>query len=95
MHIETSADARRSRQRTDGGGHDGPAASGRGIFAAITSVFSSVMGGASRSSASTADTDSGAGLRGSNDDRERLSRGDAISAPSTGSHTPSPSNLYR
>ena len=93
MHIETSAGARQSRQRTAGGSHDGTAASGRGIFATIaSSAFSSVVGGASRSSASTADTDSGAGLRGSIEDCERPSRGDAISAPSKGDQTPSPSN---
>ena len=95
MRIETSADARQSRQLTAGGGHDGFAASDRGIFATIASAFSSVVGGASRSSASTADTDSGAGLRGSIEDRERPSRGDAISAPSTGGYTPSPSNSRR
>ena len=35
MHIETSADARQSRQRISGRGQDGPMASGRGFFATI------------------------------------------------------------
>ena len=83
MHVETSADARQSRQRTAGGSHDdGTAASGRGIFATIASAFQSVMGGASRPSASTADADTGAGLRGSNDVGRRSADGDATTAPS-------------
>ena len=75
MHIETSADARQSRQRTAGGSHDGTAASGRGIFATIASAFSSVVGGASRPSAPTADADTGAGLRGSPHVGERSASG--------------------
>ena len=93
MHIETSTDARLSKQRTAGGSHDGAAASGRGIFATIASAFSSVVGGASRPSAPTADADTGAGLRGSPQVSGRPSRGGAISAPSKGGHTPSLTNL--
>ena len=88
-------DARRSRQRIAGGSHDGSAASGRGIFATIASEFSSVVGGASRSSALTADADSGAGLQGSPHIGERSPNGGVNSAPSKDGLTPSPSNLRK
>ena len=94
MHIETSTDARLSKQRTAGGSHDGGSASGRGIFATIASAFQSVVGSASRPSAPTADADTGAGLRGSNDVGRRSADGDAATAPSEADYTPQPSDLY-
>ena len=85
MHIQT-------RQRTTGGGHNGPAASDRGFFASIASVLSSVVGGASRPPAPTADADTGAGLRGSVNEAEQPSLGDANSAPLEGDYTSTPSD---
>ena len=85
MHIQT-------RQRTTGGGHNGPAASDRGFFASIASVLSSVVGGASRPPAPTADADTGAGLRGSVNEAELPSLGDANSAPLEGDYTSTPSD---
>ena len=82
MPIETSTDARLSKQRTAGGNHDGGSASGRGIFATIASAFQSVVGSASRPSAPTADADTGAGQRGGNDVGERAADGGATTAPS-------------
>ena len=47
-----------------GGSRDGVAPGGRGFFATIANTFSSVVGGASRPPALTADADTGAGLQG-------------------------------
>ena len=87
--METSAEARLSKQRAASGQPDGAAASGRGIFATIASAIQSVVGGASRPSAPTADADAdtGAGLRGSNDVGRRSADGDATTAPSEADYT--------
>ena len=87
MHIETSADARRSRRHAAGGGLAGPAADDRGYLAAAASRFSSWWSGERRSPALTADADSGAGLQGGNDDEVPSSDGDANLAPLEGDYT--------
>ena len=56
----------------------------------LRSAIQSVVGGASRPSAPTADADTGAGLRGSNDVGERSASGGVISAPSKDDHPPWP-----
>ena len=94
MHIETSADARRSQRHTVSGGHDGPAAGGRGYLATAASRFSSWWSGERRPPALTADTASGAGLQGGNDDVVPSSNGDANSAPLEGDITPTTSDLH-
>ena len=81
MHIETSADARRSRRHAAGGGLAGPAADDRGYLAAAASRFSSWWSGERRSPALTADADSGAGLQGGNEGEVLSLDGDAIPAP--------------
>ena len=81
MHMETSADARLSKQRAASGQPDGAAASGRGIFATIASAFQSVVDGAGRPSALTADAVTGAGLRAGTKEEGRPPLGDANSAP--------------
>ena len=68
MHIETSADARRSRRHAAGDDHVGHASGGHGYLAAATSRVSMWWSGNRRSPALTADADSGAGLQGGNDD---------------------------
>ena len=96
MYIETSADARRSRQHADGGGLAGPAADDRGYLAAAASRFSLWWSGERRSPALTADADSGAGLQGGPTDSDPPSNGDAASAPPEGGDPTSQSNLqYR
>ena len=64
MHIETSADARQSKRRDGSAGQppDG-AASERGFFASVASMFKAAVSGHAKSPASTADTANGAGLR--------------------------------
>ena len=84
MHIETSADARRSRRHAAGGGLAGPAADDRGYLAAAASRFSSWWSGERRSPALTADADSGAGLQGGPTDYDPPSNGDAAPAPPGG-----------
>ena len=91
MHIETSADARRSARHTVGGGPDGPATGGRGYLATAASRFSSWWSGERRPPALTADTASGAGPQGGNDDGVPSSNGDANSAPLEGGDPRSPS----
>ena len=86
MHIETSADARRSRRHAAGVDHVGHAADGRGYLAAAASRFSMWWHGDRRPPALTADTASGAGLQGGNEGEVRLPNGDAISAPSADSN---------
>ena len=93
MHIETSADARRSRRHDAGGGLAGPAADDRGYLAAAASRFSSWWSGERRSPALTADADSGAGLQGGTTDSDPPSNGDAAPAPPEGGEPPSQSNL--
>ena len=68
MHIETSADARRSRRHASGGGRAGPTADDRGYLAAAASRFSLWWHGERRPPALTADTASGAGLQGGIED---------------------------
>ena len=82
MHIETSADARRSRRHDAGGGLAGPAADDRGYFAAAASRLSLWWSGTSRPQALTADTASGAGLQGGNEGEVQPPNGDVITAPS-------------
>ena len=94
MHIETSADARRSTRHTVSGGHDGPAAGGRGYLATAASRFSSWWSGERRPPALTADTASGAGLQGGNDDEVPSSDGDANLAPLEGDSTTTPSDPW-
>ncbi len=93
MHIETSADARRSRRHAAGVDHVGHAADDRGYLAAAASRFSSWWSGERRSPALTADADSGAGLQGGNADSNPLSNGDAAPAPPEGSDPTIESNL--
>ena len=81
MHIETSADARRSARHTASGGHDGPAAGGRGYLATAASRFSSWWSGERRPQGLTADTESGAGLQARNEGEDQPPNGDAIPAP--------------
>ena len=95
MHIETSADARRSKRHDAGGGLAGPAADDRGYLAAAASRFSLWWHGDRRPPALTADTASGAGLQGGNDDEVPSSDGDASLAPLEGDSTTTPSDHIR
>ena len=92
MHIETSADARRSRRHAAGGGLAGPAADDRGYLAAAASRFSSWWSGGRRPQGLTADAESGAGLQARNEDSDPPSNGDAASAPLEGGDLRSESN---
>ena len=92
MHIETSADARRSKRHDAGGGLAGPAADDRGYLAAAASRFSLWWHGDRRPPALTADTASGAGLQGGNDDEVPSSDGDASLASPEGESTSTPSD---
>ena len=92
MHIETSADARRSRRHDAGGGLAGPAADDRGYLAAAASRISSWWSGDRRPPALTADTASGAGLQGGTAGEVPQPNGDANLAPSEGCNTPTPPN---
>ena len=78
MHIETSADARRSRRHAVGGDHAGPAAGDRGYLAAAASRFSLWWHGNRRPPALTADTAPGAGLQGGTAGEDPQPNGDAI-----------------
>ena len=78
MHIETSADARRSRRHAAGIDRAGHAADDRGYLAAAASRLSLWWSGDRRL---TAGADSGAGLQGSVTDSDPPSNGDAASAP--------------
>ena len=81
MHIQTSADARQSKWHGAVGQPPyGAAASGRGFFASVASMFKTAVGGHVDPPASTADTNTIAGLRGSPDGRVPLDNGDVISA---------------
>ena len=91
MHIETSADARRSRRHAAGDDRAGHASGGHGYLAAAASQFSVWWSGNRRPSALTADADSGAGLQGGIEDDVPRSDGDANLAPSEGCTT---SDLY-
>ena len=89
MHIETSADARRSRRHAAGGGLAGPAADDRGYLdrgylAAAASRLSLWWHGASRPQGLTADTDPGAGLQARDEGEDQPPNGDAIPAPPAG-----------
>ena len=84
MHIETSADARRSKRHDAGGGLAGPAADDRGYLAAAASRLSLWWHGASRPQGLTADTASGAGLQARNDGDDSPPNGYAIPAPPAG-----------
>ena len=68
MHIETSADARRSRRHAAGDDRAGHASGGHGYLAAAASRFSMWWSGNRRPSALTADAASGAGLQGGIED---------------------------
>ena len=92
MPIETSADARRSRRHAAGVDHVGHAADDRGYLAAAASRFSMWWHGDRRPPALTADTASGAGLQGGNDDEVPSSDGDASPAPLEGDSPPTPSD---
>ena len=87
MHIETSADARRSRRHAAGVDRAGHAADDRGYLAAAASRFSSWWSGERRSPALTADADSGAGLQGGTAGEVPQPNGDANLAPSEGCTT--------
>ena len=89
MHMETSADARRSARHTVSGGHDGPAAGGRGYLATAASRFSSWWSGERRPQGLTADTESGAGLQARNEGKDHPPNGDAASAPPADGYTAS------
>ena len=93
MHIETSADARRSRRHAAGGGLAGPAAGDRGYLAAAASRFSLWWNGERRPPALTADTASGAGLQGGTAGEVPRPNGDATLAPSEGRQPRLESNL--
>ena len=88
MHIETSADARQSRRHAAGGGLAGPAIEDRGYLAR----FSSWWSGERRPQALTADTASGAGLQGGNDDVVPSPDGGAVTAPPEGGSSPTTSD---
>ena len=92
MHIETSADARRSRRHAAGDDHVGHASGGHGYLAAAASRFSMWWHGDRRPPALTADTASGAGLQGGNDDAVPSSDGGAATAPLEGDSPLTPSN---
>ena len=94
MHIETSADARRSRRHDAGGGLAGPAADDRGYLAAAASRFSLWWHGDRRPPALTADTASGAGLQGGIEDDVPPSNGGAATAPSEGGDSRTDSNRH-
>ena len=94
MHIETSADARRSRRHDAGGGLAGPAADDRGYLAAAASRLSLWWHGASRPQGLTADTDPGAGLQARDEGEDQPPNGDAIPAPSEGCHPRSQPDRY-
>ena len=89
MHIETSADARRSRRHAAGVDRAGHAADDRGYLAAAASRLSSWWSGERRSPALTADADSGAGLQGGNEGEDQPPNGDAIPAPLADGYTES------
>ena len=89
MHIETSADARRSRRHAASGGLAGPAADDRGYLAAAASRLSLWWHGASRPQGLTADTESGAGLQARNEGEDQPPNGDAIPAPPADGYTAS------
>ena len=93
MHIETSADARRSRRHAAGVDRAGHAADDRGYLAAAASRFSLGWHGERRPPALTADTASGAGLQGGIEDDVPPSNGDAASAPLEVGDPSSQSNL--
>ena len=95
MHIETSADARRSARHTVSGGHDGPAAGGRGYLATAASRFSSWWSGERRPQGLTADTESGAGLQARNEGEDQPPNGDAIPAPPADGYTASDPDLVQ
>ena len=95
MHIETSADARRSRRHAAGVDRAGHAADDRGYLAAAASRFSLWWHGDRRPPALTADTASGAGLQGGNDDAVPSSDGGAATAPLEGDSPLTPSNPGR
>ena len=88
MHIETSADARRSKRHAAGGGLAGPAVEDRGYLARLSSWWN----GVSRPQGLTADIASGAGLQGGIEDEIPQSNGDANLAPSEGCDTPTTSD---
>ena len=77
MHIETSADARRSRRHAAGGGLAGPAVEDRGYLARLSSWWH----GDRRPQGLTADTDTGAGLQARDEGEDQPPNGDAIPAP--------------
>ena len=77
MHIETSADARRSRRHAAGGGLAGPAVEDRGYLARLSSWWN----GDRRPQGLTADTASGAGLQARNEGDDSPPNGYAIPAP--------------
>ena len=81
MHIETSADARRSRRHAAGVDRAGHAADDRGYLAAAASRLSLWWHGASRPQGLTADTDPGAGLQARDEGEDQPPNGDAIPAP--------------
>ena len=81
MHIETSADARRSRRHAAGGGLAGPAADDRGYLAAAASRLSLWWSGNRRPQGLTADTESGAGPQARNEGEDQPPNGDAIPVP--------------
>ena len=87
MHIETSADARRSRRHAVGDDRAGHASGGHGYLAAAANRVSMWWSGNRRPSALTADADSGAGLQGGIEDDVPRSDGDANLAPSEGCTT--------
>ena len=93
MHIETSADARRSKRHTVGGGPAGTAADDRGYLAAAASRLSLWWHGASRPQGLTADTESGAGLQARNEGEDQPPNGDAIPAPPADGYTASDPDL--
>ena len=92
MPIETSADARKSRRHAAGVDHAGRAADDRGYLAAAASRFSLWWHGDRRPPALTADTASGAGLQGGNDDAVPSSDGGAATAPLEGDSPPTTSD---
>ena len=78
MHVETSADARRSQRRGGVGGDcpPGGVVGEQRFFASLINTVKAAVSGHGNSPSPTADI--GAGLRGDNDDRVSSGDSDAI-----------------
>ena len=89
MHIETSADARRSRRHAAGDDRAGHAADDRGYLATAASRLSLWWSSNRRPQGLTADTDPGAGLQARDEGEDQPPNGDAIPASPADGYTES------